>query len=151
MAVRLVGATRSAVAGDRSGRRTVRRRRGAHVGRGNALVGVGSLLDDDLLVGRLAGAAADADEPEEARGNGKGDGEPDDGHHLLAEVGVDVVGFEHGVEDTDEGSVDTGRGTGCGNTENGLSLMGVLVGRSTVRVAVHLPCLRWWSPGCPIG
>lgn len=50
----------------------------------NTLVRVGRLLDADLLVGRLAAAAADGDEPEEARGEAECDSEPDDGEHLLA-------------------------------------------------------------------
>lgn len=62
-------------------------------GASNALVRVGSLLDDDLLVGRLAGAAAHADEPEEAGRDGEGDGEPEDGEHLCAHGGVDVDGL----------------------------------------------------------
>jgi hypothetical protein len=88
----------------------------------DALVGVGRLLDADFLVGRLAGAAADADEPEEARGEAKGDGEPDDGKHLLAHGGVDVVGFEDGFEDAGEGGVDGCGGRGCGDDEDCLGL-----------------------------
>lgn len=85
-------------------------------GASNTLVRVGSLLDRDLLVGRLAGAAADGDEPEEARSQAKGDGEPDDGEHLLAHPSVDVVGFEDGVEEAGEGGVDC-CGGGCGGDD----------------------------------
>lgn len=100
---------------------------GTEVGRSDALVGVGSLLGGNLLVGRLAGAAADGDEPEEAGGNGEGNTEPENGEHLGAEVGLDLVGLEDGVEDGDEGTVDGGSSSSGTEEEDGLDLESVLV------------------------
>lgn len=94
----------------------------AESGAGNTLVGVRGLLDDDLLVGGLAGAAADGDEPEEARGNGEGNAEPESGEHLGAEGGLDVVGLEDRLEDTSKRGVDGSYGDGSGEHEDGLSL-----------------------------
>lgn len=90
-------------------------------GAGDALVGVRSLLDADLLVARLAGAAAHAEEPEETGGNAESDTEPHDGEHLLAESGIDVVWLEDGLEDTGEKGVDGGCGRRGGDDEDGLS------------------------------
>lgn len=95
-------------------------------GAGNTLVGVGGLLDNDLLVGRLAGAAAHRGEPEEARGNGEGNAEPKHGKHLGAQRGVNVVGFEHGFKDASERSVDCCCGRSSGEDEAGLSLGAVV-------------------------
>ena len=95
---------------------------GAHVGRRNAFVGVGSLLGLDLLVGRLAGAAADGDCPEEAGGGGECDGEPDPGHHVLAERGVDVVDLHRGLDDADLSAIKSCGGNGSGEDKDGLSL-----------------------------
>lgn len=78
---RLVGSTAGTVARG-AGVASVLGLLAAESGAGNALVGVGGLLDDDLLVRRLAGAAADGDEPEEAGGDGEGDTEPESGEHL---------------------------------------------------------------------
>lgn len=64
----------------------------AHIRRGHALVGVRRLLDDNLLVGALARAAAHADEPEEAAADGERDADPEDGEHLGGPRGLDVVG-----------------------------------------------------------
>lgn len=95
---------------------------GTEVGRCNTLVGVRSLLDLDLLVGRLARAAADGDEPEEAGGDREGDAEPEDGEHLGAERSLDIVGLENGFEDADEDGVDGGRSSGSSDDKDGLSL-----------------------------
>ena len=91
----------------------------------NALVGVGCLLHNDLLVARLAGAAADGDEPEETGSDGEGDADPEDGEHLVAHRGLDLVGFEDGLEDADEGGVQGGGGDGCGQEEDSLRLESV--------------------------
>jgi hypothetical protein len=82
---------------------------GTHVRRSHPLVGVRRLLDDDLLVGALARAAARADEPEEAATDGEGDTDPEDGEHLGRPRSLDVVGVENGAEDGDEGTVERGR------------------------------------------
>ena len=92
---------------------------------GNPLVCVRGLLDDHLLMAALSTAAAHADEPEEAGANGEGDGEPEDGEHLAAHGGTDVVGFEDGLENTGDGAVDCGCGCGGEDGEDGLCLCGV--------------------------
>lgn len=94
----------------------------AECGASNALISVGRLLDNNLLVRRLAGAAANGNEPEEARGNGEADADPENGHHLAAERGHNVVGLEHRVKDTGERGVDGDGQTGGGDDEDGLSL-----------------------------
>lgn len=98
------------------------------VRRGDALVRVGGLLDDDLLVAALAGAAAHADEPEEAGADGEGDADPEDGEHAGGPRGFDLVGVEHGAEDGDEGAVEGGGGRGRGDHEERLGLGQALAG-----------------------
>jgi hypothetical protein len=93
----------------------------------NTLIRIRRLFNADLLVRRLAGAAAHAEEPEETGCETKGDGEPDDGEHLAAHGGFDVVGLEHGFEDAGEGGVDGGYGGGGGDDEDCLGLGGGLV------------------------
>lgn len=97
---------------------------GSKIRASNPLVGIRSLLRSRLLTAmrRLAGAAACADEPEEARGNGEGDAEPDDGEHLVGDGSFDVEGLEDGFESADEHSVDACRGCGCGYHEERLYL-----------------------------
>lgn len=67
------------------------------------LVGVGGLLCGDTLdaavavavvVGRAAGAAAYAEEPEEGTGEREGHGEPGGGVHVLAHREGNAVGFK---------------------------------------------------------
>jgi hypothetical protein len=65
----------------------------------DTLISVRRLLDANLLVRRLAAAAARAEQPEESGSEAECDGEPDDGKHLAAHGGFDVVGLEHGFED----------------------------------------------------
>lgn len=48
-----------------------------------------------------AAATATTDEPEEARDEGEGDGEPDIDEYGSANVGVDLVFLERGVEGAD--------------------------------------------------
>ena len=128
LSVGLESVARGAVAGSRHRAELVAAAlAGTEVGRGDALVGVGSLLGGNLLVGRLAGAAADGDEPEEARGNGEGNTEPENGEHLGAEIGLDLVWLENGVEDGDEATVDGGSSSSGGEEEDGLSLESLLV------------------------
>lgn len=81
---------------------------GAQIRTGNALVRVRRLLDNDLLVGALARAAAHGNEPEEAGGQRKGDADPERAQHLGAHRGLDVVRLEHGFEDGDERGVECG-------------------------------------------
>jgi hypothetical protein len=93
----------------------VRRERGTR----DALIRIRRLLDTDLLVRRLAAAAAHAEEPEESARHA-------DGQHLAAHGRLDVVGLEHGVEDAGEHDVDRGRGYGGRENEYGLGLRGVV-------------------------
>jgi hypothetical protein len=65
----------------------------------NPFVRVRGLFYDHLFVTTLATAAAYTDEPEEAGSDAEGDGEPEHTEHAAAHGGVDVVGFEHGLED----------------------------------------------------
>jgi hypothetical protein len=88
----------------------------------DTLICVGRLFDADFLVSALSAAAADAREPEDAGREAESDGEPDDGQHLLAHGGFDVVGFEHGFEDADEYNVDGCCGCGGRDDEDGLGL-----------------------------
>lgn len=84
----------------------------------DALVRVGRLFDNHLLVPTLAGAAAYAEQPEEAGSNAESDAEPHDLQHLVAHRGLDVVRLQRGVEDTGEDAVDTGSGcSGCDGEE----------------------------------
>lgn len=53
-----------------------------------------------------ATAATGADQPEEARGEGEGYGEPDPDVDGAANIGVDLVLLERGVESADEGGVE---------------------------------------------
>lgn len=64
-------------------------------------------------------AAARADHPEEARGQRERDGEPDPDIHGLANVGVDLVLLERGIEGGDEGGVEDCGGEGEGEEEEG--------------------------------
>lgn len=93
-----------------------------HIRRGNPLVGVRRLLDDDRLVAALAGAAAGADEPEEAAGDGENHAGPENGQHLGGPGSLDVVGLENGAEDGDEGAVESGRGCCCCDHGDSLGL-----------------------------
>lgn len=93
-------------------------------GAGNALVCVGRLLGHSLLVGRLAGAAADGGEPEEAGADGEGDAEPEGDEHLAAHGGVDFVFLKCGLEDAGEGCVDGGCADSGDHGEDGLCLGG---------------------------
>ena len=88
----------------------------------DTLVRVRGLLDDDLLVTRLAAAAAHGDEPEEARADGESDTDPQNGEHLVRHGGLDVVGLEDGMEDTSESAIESGRSGSRRDDENGLSL-----------------------------
>lgn len=78
------------------------------------LVGVGSLFGDGALVavavvvGRAAGAAAGADEPEQAGSEGEGDSQPGGGEHVLAHGAGDAVGFQAGLESGVDGGVERG-------------------------------------------
>lgn len=125
---------------------------GTHVRRGHALVGVGSLLDNDLLVAALARAAAHADEPEETAANGKGNADPEDGKHACGPRRFNVVRVEHGAEDRDEGAVEGGGGRGRGDDEESLRLRNcvstihgdiLIAGKLTVEmmVVIRLPHL----------
>lgn len=67
-------------------------------GASNALIRIRRLLDDHFLVPALAGAAAHAEQPEQARGDAEGDAQPEDLQHLVAHGGFDVIGFECCVE-----------------------------------------------------
>jgi hypothetical protein len=89
----------------------------------NTLVCVRCLLDADLLVRRLAAAAADAEQPEETRSHAKCNGEPDNRKHLLAQRGLDVVRLERSLEDASEESVNGCSGDGGGEDEDRLSLL----------------------------
>ena len=62
----------------------------AHVGAGDTLVCVGGLLDGNLLLVALAGAAADGEEPEEAGSEREGDSEPEHGKHLFSHASLVV-------------------------------------------------------------
>jgi hypothetical protein len=100
----------------------LRRKRGAS----NTLIRIRRLLHANLLVRRLAAAAARAEEPEESGSQTESDGEPDDRQHLAAHGGFDVVGFEHGFEDTDQDGVDACCGGGGGDDEDCLGLVTLL-------------------------
>lgn len=89
----------------------------AHVGAGDTLVCVGGLLDRNLLLVALAGAAADGEEPEEAGSEREGDSEPEHGKHLFSHAGLDVVGFHDCLENADEGRVEEGDGKSGGECE----------------------------------
>jgi hypothetical protein len=97
---------------------SVRGKRGTR----NALVGIWRLLNADLLVRRLAAAAAHAEEPEESARHAKGDGEPHDGQHLATHRRFDVIGLEHAVEDAGEHNVHGRCGCGGREYEDGLGL-----------------------------
>jgi hypothetical protein len=98
-------------------------RAGSKVGALNGLVGVGSLLGCDALVIAVArvwgaaGAAADAEYPEEACGEGEEDGEPGCDVHVAAHGSVDVVWLQGGVECADESAVECGYGNGSSDDE----------------------------------
>lgn len=63
-----------------------------------------------MAVRRLAGAAADADDPEERSADAEGHGEPVERELRGAEGELDVVRFEDGVECADYGAEQCGRG-----------------------------------------
>lgn len=88
----------------------------------NALIRVGRLLDNHLLLPALARAAAHAEQPEQTRCDAKGNAEPHDLQHLVTHGGVDVVGLERSVEDTSQDAVDAGGGCGGGDGEDGRCL-----------------------------
>ena len=90
----------------------------------NPLVRVWCLFHHHLLVATLAAATAHADEPEEAGSDAEGDGEPEDAEHAGAHGGIDVVGFENGLEYAGKGCID-GRCC-CGGCESEDSLCLVL-------------------------
>lgn len=92
---------------------------------GDTLVGVRRLLDDGLLMTAGAGAAAHAEQPEEARCNAEGDAEPHDLQHLVAHGGFDFVVLERGLEDAGQDAVDAGCGRCGGDGEDGRCLGGV--------------------------
>lgn len=73
-----------------------------HVRAGNTLVGVWCLFDGNLLLVALSRAAARGEEPKDARSEREGNTEPENGEHLLAHTGIDVIGLENCLEDADE-------------------------------------------------
>ncbi len=88
----------------------------------NTLVGVGRFLGSNLLVGRLAGAAADGDEPEEAGSERESNAEPGNTQHLAAKRGLNVVWLQQSIEDTGKRGEHGGGGTNSGDDEDSLGL-----------------------------
>lgn len=88
----------------------------------NTFIRIRRLLHTNLLVRRLATAAARAEQPEESGSQTESDGEPDDRQHLAAHGGFDVVGFEHRFEDANQDGVDACCGGGGGDDEDCLGL-----------------------------
>ena len=87
--------------------------------RSKRLICVGGLLGEDAVVlvsaavWRAAGAAADADEPEQAGTEGEGDSKPSSGEHILTHRASDTVWLEGLVESgCDSGVQSCGGGRG---------------------------------------
>lgn len=88
----------------------------------DGLVGVRGLLSGDatvaavlVVVGGAAGAAADAESPEDGTNEGKGDSQPGRGEHVLADAQADSVGFEKSAG----AAVNDGEKNGRGNRGGG--------------------------------
>lgn len=70
--------------------------------------GSNAIVPVTVVVGRTAGAAARANEPEQAGAERESDGEPGRDIHILAHAAGDPVGFEHGFEGAGQGGVERG-------------------------------------------
>lgn len=78
----------------------------------NTLVCIRRLLSADLLVRRLAAAAAHAEQPEEAGRQAECNSEPDDREHLLAHARLDIDVLEGRLEHAGQHAVHNRRSDG---------------------------------------